>query len=43
MLNDPELAAAVPGDNLPLELLHLSIQFLQMLGQAIDQMAKRRG
>jgi hypothetical protein len=36
-----EFAAAVPGDNLLLELLDLPIQLLQMLSQAIDQVPKR--
>ena len=38
-----ELAAAVPGDDLPLELLHLPIQLLEMISQALDQVAKRHG
>jgi len=38
-----ELAATVPGGYLLLELLHSPIQLLQMLGQAIDQVPKRRG
>jgi hypothetical protein len=35
------IAAAMPGDNLLLELLDLAIELLEMFGQAIDQVPKR--
>jgi hypothetical protein len=38
-----ELATAVPGDDLLLEVLHLPIEFFEMLSQSLNQMPERYG
>ena len=33
----------MPGNDLPLELLHLPIKFLEMLSQVVDQLSEGHG